>query len=244
MILHVGPTGSGKTTTLYSALNEVNKPEINIQTVEDPVEYMLEGINQGQMNPKIGLTFASSLRAYLRQDPDVIMVGEIRDKETSEIAIEAALTGHLMFSTMHTNDAIGTVTRFTDMGIEPFLVSSSLLCVVAQRLLRKLCECKIPHEPNDEEKELMGADYTGQTIYQPNPEGCPICKGGGYKGRMGMHELLTMNDELIALINSEAPTEKIKEAAVKNGIIFLFQDGVRKVIAGLTSLAEILRVSK
>ena len=205
MILHVGPTGSGKTTTLYAALTEVNKPEINIQTAEDPVEYMLRGINQMQVHKAIGLTFAAALRSYLRQDPDIIMVGEIRDKETAEMAIEAALTGHLMFSTLHTNDAVGTIVRFLDMGIQPFLVSSSLLGVVAQRLMRRLCtKCKEPYDPTEEELKTVQAQ---EPIKLFKAVGCTRCGGTGYKGRIGVHELLRPNDEKRILKNKLIPSD-------------------------------------
>ncbi|MBD3168171.1 MAG: GAF domain-containing protein [candidate division Zixibacteria bacterium] len=240
MILHCGPTGSGKTTALYAALNHINQPEINIQTAEDPVEYMLTGINQMQMQSEIGLTFARALRCYLRQDPDVIMVGEIRDLETAEIAIEAALTGHLMFSTLHTNDAPSTVTRFIDMGIQPFLISSSLLMVVAQRLARRLCKCKEEYEPSQQELEVLGIDEPGIKLFKAS--GCPACGETGYKGRMGVHELLTLSEGLIELIERKASSDELKRQARKDGMKTLFEDGALKVKQGLTSLEELLRV--
>ena len=241
MILHVGPTGSGKTTTLYAALNYVNDPEINIQTAEDPVEYMLFGINQMQMRREIGLTFASALRCYLRQDPDVILVGEIRDLETAEIAIEASLTGHLMFSTLHTNDAAGTVTRFLDMGIQPFLVSRSLLLVCAQRLLRRLCKkCKEEFQPTDEELALFEGMTDGATFYRP--KGCEACNNTGYKGRIGSHEILTMNDAIKELVLKRASSEEIREAAIDNGMISIYKDALEKISQGITSLEEVSRV--
>ncbi len=239
MILNVGPTGSGKTSTLYSALHEINKPEINIQTAEDPVEYMLRGINQLQVRHDIGLTFAQALRSFLRQDPDIIMVGEIRDLETAEVAIEAALTGHLLFSTLHTNDAATTVTRFIDMGVEPFLVSSTLLGVCAQRLLRRLCDCKESYVPSPEEASASGIP-TGFTFYRP--KGCDKCDGVGYKGRLGVHEILTLNEEIKTLINKKASSEEINRAALNNGMVSLFQDGLNKALAGITSLSEVFRV--
>lgn len=240
MILHVGPTGSGKTTTLYSALAEINTPDINIQTAEDPVEYQLKGVNQMQMHPDIGLTFARALRCFLRQDPDVILVGEIRDHETAEIAIEAALTGHLLFSTLHTNDAAGTVTRFIEMGIEPFLISSSLLCVCAQRLMRRLCpKCKEAYVPDAKEIAPLGVRWEpGVTLYKP--KGCPACNGAGFKGRTGVHELLTMNDEIRQLTNQRAPAEAIRKAAVAAGMATLYDDALEKVRMGITSLDEAL----
>jgi type II secretory ATPase GspE/PulE/Tfp pilus assembly ATPase PilB-like protein len=192
MILHCGPTGSGKSMTLYSALAEVNTPDVNIQTAEDPIEYTLAGINQMQMSRQIGLTFARALRCYLRMDPDMILVGEIRDEETAGIAVEAALTGHLLVSTLHTNDAPSTVARLSEMGIEPFNISASLVCVCAQRLLRRVCKnCKQPYEPKGREKEIIekALGWSGQ-IFKANPQGCPVCNGNGYKGRVGIHELM------------------------------------------------------
>jgi type IV pilus assembly protein PilB len=239
MILHVGPTGSGKTTTLYSALNEINAPDINIQTAEDPIEYQLKGINQMQMHSLIGLTFASALRCFLRQDPDVILVGEMRDLETASIGIEAALTGHLLFSTLHTNDASGTVTRFLDMGVEPFLISSSLLCVCAQRLLRRLCKCKETYEPDPQKIKELDVDWPKEiTLYRP--KGCPACNNTGYKGRLGVHELLTMNDDVRDLVVQRASSEIIRKAAVKHGMITLYYDTLDKVRQGVTSLDEAL----
>jgi type II secretory ATPase GspE/PulE/Tfp pilus assembly ATPase PilB-like protein len=240
MILHCGPTGSGKTTALYAALNHINQPEVNIQTAEDPVEYMLKGINQMQMIPEIGLTFARALRCYLRQDPDIIMVGEIRDLETAEIAIEAALTGHLMFSTLHTNDAPGTVTRFIDMGIQPFLISSSLLMVVAQRLARRLCKCKEEYTPTEEELKTLGIDEPGITLYKP--VGCPNCNDTGYKGRIGVHELLTLSEDLKELVDRKVSSDDIRRQARQDGMVTLFEDGARKVKQGITSIEELLRV--
>ncbi|MBN2289213.1 MAG: GspE/PulE family protein [Candidatus Glassbacteria bacterium] len=241
MILHVGPTGSGKTTTLYAALNYINDPGINIQTAEDPVEYMLFGINQMPVRKEIGLTFASALRCYLRQDPDVILVGEIRDLETAEIAIEASLTGHLLFSTLHTNDAAGTVTRFLDMGIQPFLVSSSLLCVCAQRLLRRLCpKCKEAYEPSEQELEVLGTLAEGATLFKA--KGCDACHGSGYKGRIGTHEVLTMSEEIKEAILRKPSSEEIKEEAIKAGMITIYLDSLEKAAKGITSIEEVLRV--
>jgi type IV pilus assembly protein PilB len=244
MILHVGPTGSGKTTTLYAALKELNTPDMNIQTAEDPVEYMLPGINQMQMKQSIGLTFARALKCYLRQDPDIILVGEIRDLETAEIAIEAALTGHQLLSTLHTNDAAGTVTRFVDMGIEPFLISSSLLCVCAQRLMRKVCaHCKERRQATPEEKEMVRVDPAEFCeLVVAKKGGCARCNGAGYKGRMGVHELMVMNDELREICTRHGATAAdIDKVARKNGMVSLFDDAMEKVRAGVTSLEEALR---
>ncbi len=247
MILHVGPTGSGKTTTLYSALNAINKPEVNIQTAEDPVEYMLQGINQLPVKADIGLTFASALRAFLRQDPDVLMLGEIRDTETAEIAVEAALTGHLMISTLHTNDAAGTVSRLIDMEIEPFLLSSALLGVCAQRLLRRVCaNCKKEYKLTAKELKEMEVTYKFEkdpTTFSKG-EGCSVCSGTGYKGRLGIHEILTLNDELKTLIMKKATASEIKEAAMRGGMISIFEDGMLKAAQGLTTLEEVLRVTR
>ncbi|MHC5037529.1 MAG: ATPase, T2SS/T4P/T4SS family [Planctomycetota bacterium] len=241
MILHCGPTGSGKSMTLYSALGEVYSPELNIQTAEDPIEYTLKGINQMQMKREIGLTFASALRCFLRQDPDIILVGEIRDLETAEIAIEAALTGHLLFSTLHTNDAPTTVTRFSEMGIEPFMVASTLLCVCAQRLMRRLCtKCKVPYTPQDEERKLLELE-AGDKIQIFRKGGCGKCGGSGYKGRIGIHELMLINDELRDIINRRGTSEEVRAAAIKNGMRTLYQDAMVKVREGISSIEEALR---
>lgn len=240
MILHCGPTGSGKSMTLYSALNEINTPDIVIRTAEDPIEYTLSGINQMQMHRQIGLTFASALRAFLRQDPDIILVGEIRDKETAGIAVEAALTGHLLISTLHTNDAPGTVARLTDMGVEPFMISSSLLCVCAQRLMRRVCkQCRVPYNPEGREKELLekAISWSGQ-IYKHNPKGCPKCSGNGFKGRLGIHELMVNNEELMSAINKGCESAELKKIAVRGGMKTLHQDSLLKVKDGLTTMEE------
>ena len=240
MILHCGPTGSGKSMTLYSALNEINSPEIVIRTAEDPIEYTLQGINQMQMHRQIGLTFASALRAYLRQDPDIILVGEIRDKETANIAVEAALTGHLLISTLHTNDAPGTVARLTDMDVEPFMISSSLLCVCAQRLMRRVCKtCRKPYEPQGREKALLekAIGWSG-TIYKHSPKGCPKCGSSGYRGRIGIHELMVTNDELIEGINKGLETSELKKIAMRGGMKTLHQDSLMKVKDGITTIEE------
>ncbi len=242
MILHCGPTGSGKSMTLYSALNEINSAEVVIRTAEDPIEYTLAGINQMQMSRQIGLTFASALRAYLRQDPDIILVGEIRDKETANIAVEAALTGHLLLSTLHTNDAPGTIARLTDMGVEPFMISSSLLCVCAQRLMRRVCKkCRVAYEPEGREKDLIEAaiGWSG-TIYKANPKGCPACNKLGYKGRVGIHELMHISEGLVHAINAEKETAEIKRIAMEDGMKTLHQDSLLKVKDGLSTIEEAL----
>ena len=242
MILHCGPTGSGKSMTLYSALGEVNTPDVNIQTAEDPIEYTLAGINQMQMSRAIGLTFERALRCYLRMDPDIILVGEIRDKETAQIACEAALTGHLLVSTLHTNDAPSTVSRLGEMGIEPFNISASLVCVCAQRLLRRVCKnCKIPYEPAGREKTVLekALGWSGQ-IFKANAHGCPTCSGTGYKGRVGIHELMTNSEELTEAINKEVEVADLKRVAMKNGMKTLHQDSMLKVKLGLTTIEEAL----
>jgi type IV pilus assembly protein PilB len=240
MILHCGPTGSGKSMTLYSALNEINTPDIVIRTAEDPIEYTLPGLNQMQMHRQIGLTFAAALRSFLRQDPDIILVGEIRDKETAGIAVEAALTGHLLISTLHTNDAPTTISRLTEMGVESFMVSSSLLCVCAQRLMRRVCkQCRQPYEPAGREKEIIekAIGWSGQ-IFKANPKGCPKCGGNGYKGRVGIHELMVSNEELVEAINKAAESAELKKIAQRGGMKTLHQDSVLKVKEGLTTLEE------
>ncbi len=242
MILHCGPTGSGKSMTLYSALNEINSPDLVIRTAEDPIEYTLAGINQMQMHRQIGLTFAAALRAFLRQDPDIILVGEIRDKETANIAVEAALTGHLLISTLHTNDAPSTVARLTDMGVEPFMISSSLLCVCAQRLMRRVCkQCRQPMEPEGRVKDLMekALGWSG-TIYKANPKGCTKCNGLGYKGRVGIHELMTNSEELTEAINKESDTAVLKRICQSTGMKTLHQDSLLKVKEGITTFEEAL----
>ncbi len=242
MILHCGPTGSGKSMTLYSALSEVNTPDVNIQTAEDPIEYTLPGLNQMQMSRQIGLTFARALRCYLRMDPDIILVGEIRDEETAGIAVEAALTGHLLVSTLHTNDAPSTVARLGEMGIEPFNISASLVCVCAQRLLRRVCKnCKIPYEPQGREKEILekALGWSGQ-VFKASPQGCPTCSGTGYKGRVGIHELMTNSEELTEAINKEAEVAELKRVAMKSGMKTLHQDSMLKVRQGLTTIEEAL----
>jgi type IV pilus assembly protein PilB len=240
MILHCGPTGSGKSMTLYSALNEINSPEIVIRTAEDPIEYTLAGINQMQMHRQIGLTFATALRSFLRQDPDIILVGEIRDKETADISVEAALTGHLLLSTLHTNDAPSTVARLTDMDVEPFMISSSLLCVCSQRLARRVCKtCRQAYMTTGREKEIIekAIGWSGQ-VYKHNARGCSKCNNSGYKGRVGIHELMVTNDELIEAINKKTETSEIKRIAMRNGMKTLHQDSMTKVKEGLTTMEE------
>jgi len=240
IFLVTGPTGSGKTTTLYASIAKLNREEKNIITIEDPVEYQLKGIGQIQVNPKINLTFAQGLRSILRQDPDIIMVGEIRDLETAEIAIHASLTGHLVFSTLHTNDSAGAITRLIDMGVEPFLVASSLIGVLAQRLVRTICPfCKKPYKPSsDEIKELKGA----RVLYRG--EGCEQCMGTGYRGRTGIFELLIVDDDIRALIAKNVPTNVIKKTAVEKGMDTLREDGIKKVMEGITTLEEVIRVTQ
>ena len=245
IILVTGPTGSGKTTTLYSALSEINEPDLNILTIEDPIEYELRGIGQTQVNNKIHLTFASALRAHLRQDPDVIMVGEVRDKETADNAVQASLTGHLVFSTLHTNDAAGTFTRLIDMGVEPFLVASSLLLVLAQRLVRRLCpDCKEAYDPSAVELADVGlkrSDLKG-SIYRAR--GCPSCLSTGYKGRCGIYELLPVTEAVKSLVMQSSDAGSIKRVAIEEGLFTLRADGLRKVIKGLTSFDEVIRVTQ
>ncbi len=240
MILHCGPTGSGKSMTLYSALNEINDPGKCIRTAEDPIEYTLKGLLQMQMHRQIGLTFARALRSFLRQDPDIILVGEIRDQETAQIAVEAALTGHMLFSTLHTNDAPSTISRLTEMGIEPFMISASLVCVCAQRLLRRVCKvCRTTIEAEGREEAILqrAIDWSG-TIVHAKDGGCPACGGIGYKGRIGIHELMPTSDELIRGINSEYDTARIKRIAVRNGLKTLHQDSMLKVRDGITTIEE------
>ncbi len=245
MFLCTGPTGSGKTTTQYSVLNRLNTVGVNIITVEDPIEYQLNGIAQVQVNRKAGLTFATGLRAFLRQDPDIIMVGEMRDLETAEIAIESSLTGHLVLSTLHTNDAPSATLRMIDMGVEPYLISATVIGILAQRLARKLCtECKEPYEVPAIDLRRFGMNVTDPdekvTIYRP--VGCENCRLTGYRGRTGIHELLNMNAEIAELIVRRAPLADIKEAAKANGMRELREDGLHKVLSGMTDPQEVMRV--
>jgi type II secretory ATPase GspE/PulE/Tfp pilus assembly ATPase PilB-like protein len=245
--LLTGPTGSGKTTTLYAALNEINSKDKNIITVEDPVEYKLSRVNQIQIMPKINLTFANTLRSILRQDPDIIMVGEIRDSETAQIAVQAALTGHLVFSTLHTNDAASAITRLIDMDIEAFLISSSVIVVIAQRLVRVICEkCKEEYTPG--KNVLSGLNIKDDSnndakIKLYRGTGCSFCKNTGYYGRTSIYELIVLDEEIRALIISKASSNIIKDAAIKKGMKTLKDSGLEKALQGITTLGEVLRVA-
>lgn len=248
IILLTGPTGSGKTTTLYAALNEVNSNDKNIITVEDPVEYKLNRINQIQVKPKINLTFANTLRSILRQDPDIIMVGEIRDGETAQIAVQAALTGHLVLSTLHTNDAASAINRLIDMNVETFLISSSVIAVIAQRLVRVICEqCKEEYEPGKD--VLKALNLTDNSNEDSHPvklhrgAGCPLCKNTGYYGRTSIYELIALDEDIRELIISKASSNIIKEAAIKKGMKTLKESGLKKVLQGITTIEEVLRVA-
>jgi len=241
-----GPTGSGKSTTLYAALNILNSTEKNIITVEDPVEYRLQGINQVQVNTRAGLTFAGALRSILRSDPDIVMIGEIRDRETAQIAVEAALTGHLVLSTLHTNDAPGALSRLTEMGIEPFLTASAVDCVLAQRLARRLCKhCREPYvatremlRRNDFPPEVLDRDDV--TLYRA--KGCPRCNGTGYKGRLGLYEVMVVSEAVRRLTVERKSADEISRVAEAEGMKSLREDGIDKVLQGLTSIEEIARV--
>jgi general secretion pathway protein E len=241
-----GPTGSGKTTTLYAALSTINTTDINIITIEDPIEYQIDGIGQIQVNPKIDLTFAKGLRSIVRQDPDVILVGEVRDLETAEIAIQSALTGHLVFSTLHTNDSASAVTRLIDMGIEPFLVTSSVLGILAQRLVRVICqECKEAYTPDEESLQNIGLTpqmLQGRKIYRGR--GCPSCLHTGYTGRSGIFELMHLTDSVKNLILKTSDANAIKRKALEQGMITLRQDGAKKVLDGVTTIEEVFRVTQ
>ena len=244
ILLVTGPTGSGKTTTLYAALGQLNSHTQNIVTVEDPIEYDLDGIGQTQVNSRIGLGFAQALRSMLRQDPDVIMIGEIRDLETAQIAVQASLTGHLVLATLHTNDAASAITRLVDMGVEPFLLASSVVGVIAQRLVRRLCpDCRAPHSADASERRLLGLDATTATrLYAP--AGCAQCLHSGYRGRTGIYELLAMDDTLRTLIHDGAADARLREHARARGMIELREDGLRWVREGATSMEEVLRVTR
>jgi type IV pilus assembly protein PilB len=245
MVLVTGPTGSGKTTTLYSALSELNQPDVNVSTAEDPVEYNLFGINQVQQHDEIGLNFAASLRSFLRQDPDIIMVGEIRDFETAEIAVKAALTGHLVLSTLHTNDAPATISRLLNMGVEPFLITASVNLVLAQRLARRICsECKQEIEFDPEALADIGltAEQVAKTKVMKGA-GCPTCNNTGYKGRVALYEVMRFTDSLKEMVLQGASTAELKAAAIKAGMSTLRMSGIKKVIDGVTTPEEILRVT-
>jgi type IV pilus assembly protein PilB len=245
MVLVTGPTGSGKTTTLYSALSDLNKPGTNVSTAEDPVEYNLMGINQVQMHDEIGLNFAMALRAFLRQDPDVLMVGEIRDFETGEIAVKAALTGHLVLSTLHTNDAPATISRLLNMGVEPFLITASVNLVLAQRLARKCCvDCKAPFQMEPEVLAEMG--FTQENIARAKlmkGVGCRTCNGTGYKGRVALYEVMRFTDNLKEMVLQGSSTAELKAAAIKGGMMTLRMSGISKVMDGMTTTEEVLRVT-
>ena len=241
IILLTGPTGCGKSTTLYSFLKEINKPNVNIVTVEDPVEYMMAGINQTQVNVKANMTFAVALRSILRQDPDIIMVGEMRDEETAEIAVRAAITGHLVFSTLHTNDAPGSITRLQDMGVDDYLVADSLVGVIAQRLVKRLCPaCKKKTKTTQKEMEILGID---EPIGLFRPQGCQFCNGTGYKGRIAVHEMMYVNDNMRNAIVSEKNLEKLREIAKENGMVTLWNSCKSLVFKGITSLQELMTMN-
>jgi general secretion pathway protein E len=246
IILVTGPTGSGKTTTLYAVLSSINHPDINIITIEDPVEYQIKGISQIQVNPKIDLTFARGLRAIVRQDPDVILIGEIRDRETADIAVQSALTGHLVFSTLHTNDSAAAITRLVDIGVEPFLISSSVLAVVAQRLVRVLCsECKEAFRPEPAALAPIGlslSDLGDRPIYRAR--GCESCFHTGYRGRLGIFEIMELDDTLKSLVLQTFDSHRIKAVAVAQGMVTLRRDGIQKVLDGITTVEEVLRVTQ
>ncbi|MGD9159202.1 MAG: ATPase, T2SS/T4P/T4SS family, partial [Desulfobacteraceae bacterium] len=245
IFLVTGPTGSGKTTTLYGALSTINSTDKNIITIEDPIEYQLEGVGQIQVNPKIDLTFARGLRSIVRQDPDVILVGEIRDLETAEIAIQSALTGHLVFSTLHTNDSASAVTRLIDMGIEPFLVTSSVIAILAQRLVRVICpKCKEEYQPDEQSLLKVGITpkmLKGRRIFRGT--GCPACLNTGYSGRTGIFEILIVNEAIQNLILKTSDSNAIKQKAIENGMVTLRQNGAQKVLAGITTIEEVFRVT-
>lgn len=241
ILLITGPTGSGKTTTLYAALNQLNEETANIITVEDPVEYQLEGVNQVQVNPSIGLTFAAGLRSILRQDPNIVMVGEIRDSETAEIAVRASLTGHLVLSTLHTNDAVSTVLRLRDMGVEPYLIASSLLGVVAQRLVRRICpDCRESYIPSDQEKIVLRRHGLPADMLQRG-KGCGNCSNSGYRGRVAIHEVLSIEPGIRKLISEGGSIDELRAAAEEGGMIRLMDDGLQKVSRGITTLQEVMR---
>lgn len=246
IILITGPTGSGKTTTLYAILSSLNSPDINIITIEDPIEYQINGISQIQVNPKIDLTFARGLRSIVRQDPDVVLVGEIRDHETAEIAVQSALTGHLVFSTLHTNDSAGAITRLVDIGIEPFLISSSVIAVAAQRLVRVLCEkCKEPYRPDEATLQNIGIrsdDIDTATVFRA--VGCEHCFNTGYRGRIGIFEILELENQLKSLILKSFDAQRIQEEALRMNMVSLRRDGIQKVLNGTTTIEEVLRVTQ
>ena len=243
IVLLTGPTGSGKTTTLYAALSRLDASALNIMTVEDPIEYDLDGISQTQINSRIEMSFARALRAILRQDPDVVMIGEIRDIETAQIAVQASLTGHLVFATLHTNDAVSAVTRLVDMGVEPFLLASSLIGIGAQRLVRRLCmDCRIARAPDAAQLHTLGRAPADGLLYAPG--GCPACMRSGYRGRTGIYELLAVDDELRKQIHDRASEQQLRDGVIANGMRTLREDGMRWVVRGVTSLEEVVRVTR
>jgi type IV pilus assembly protein PilB len=258
IIIVCGPTGSGKTTTLYSVLDRVATTKVNVVTIEDPVEYQMKGVNQVQVNVQAGLTFATALRSFLRQDPNVMMVGEIRDTETAELAINASLTGHLVFSTLHTNDASGTPPRLLDMGVEPFLLTSALTCVVGQRVLRTICpnckqEMEIPPENNEEMKKTLGPIYDmiedrwkkeGKKMMMPKIVGCDKCNGTGYLGRVAIYEVMPITEKLSKLILEKGSASQIQKEAINEGMLTMKQDGYVKVLEGVTTMDEVIRVAQ
>jgi type II secretory ATPase GspE/PulE/Tfp pilus assembly ATPase PilB-like protein len=244
MILVTGPTGSGKTTTLYAALQELNEASRKIITIEDPIEYQLKGVNQMQANPKLDFTFAQGLRTIVRHDPDIILVGEIRDRETAEVAVQSALTGHLVLATLHTNDAPSAFTRLIDMGIEEFLVASTVRGVLAQRLVRKICiKCKKPYQLNAREQQLIGGEEDASGEYFCGA-GCDHCNFIGYRGQLGLFEMLKTTEEIERLLMERSSTGRIREAALKQGMTTLREDGIRKIKAGITTISEVLRVTQ
>jgi general secretion pathway protein E len=245
IVLITGPTGSGKTTTLYAALSRLDATALNIMTVEDPIEYDLDGISQTQVNTRIDMSFARALRTILRQDPDVVMIGEIRDLETAEIAVQASLTGHLVFATLHTNDAVSAVNRLVDMGVEPFLLASSLIGVIAQRLVRRLCpECRkaVVRDPRELKVVDSGVVPAGGTLY--TALGCAACNQSGYRGRTGIYEMLTVDDDLRRMIHARTSEQQLRDYAVVHGMRSLRKDGWRWVVQGVTSLEELARVTR
>jgi len=246
IIFVTGPTGSGKSTTLYASLARINSPGVKIITVEDPIEYQLRGVSQIQVTPKIGLSFATGLRHILRHDPDVMMIGEVRDYETAEIAIRAALTGHLVFSTLHTNDAAGAVTRLLDMGVEPFLVSSSLECLIAQRLVRVICpKCKVPLAVKEQLLEkIKDMNFNPKETALYEGKGCEECRFTGYRGRTAIYEIMAITEPIRELVLAHASSQQIKQKAVSQGMRTLRQDGLRKVLQGLTTISEVIRVTQ
>ena len=245
IILVTGPTGSGKSTTLYTVLSELNSGSVNIVTVEDPVEADVDGINQVQVNEKAGLTFASALRSILRQDPDIIMIGEIRDEETAGIAVKAAITGHLVVSTLHTNSAASTVTRLEDMGVEPYLIADSTEGIIAQRLVRRLCpKCKKRHNLTEEDKKRLHLRGDAEpVVYEPNGQGCAFCNGTGYRGRIGVYEIMTISKEIRKVITAGGGADEIQKTALSEGMTTLRLGAVKLVLKGVTSISEVERIA-